>query len=45
MGQKAFECAEGIDNLQLPGAYRRKMVSLLAKRAIKTALDGIKEGM
>jgi 4-hydroxybenzoyl-CoA reductase beta subunit len=45
IAQKAYELAEGVDNLQMPGAYRRKMVSVLAKRATKAAIDGIKEGM
>ncbi len=45
IAQGAYERAEGVDNLQMPGAYRRKMVSVLAKRAIKAAMDGIKEGM
>ena len=43
--QKAYELAEGVDNLQMPGAYRRKMVSVLARQAIKAAMDGIKEGL
>lgn len=42
--QKAYEHAEGVDNLQLDGAYRRKMVKVLAKRALKASLDAIKEG-
>lgn len=37
----AFEQAEGVNNLQLPGAYRRKMVSVLAKRAIAEAMEGM----
>jgi 4-hydroxybenzoyl-CoA reductase beta subunit len=41
----AYELAEGADTLQMPGAYRRKIASVLAKRAVKAALDGIKEGM
>ena len=45
IAQMAYEHAEEVDNLQMPGAYRRKMVSVLAKRAIKAAIDGIKEGM
>jgi 4-hydroxybenzoyl-CoA reductase beta subunit len=45
IAQRAYEQAEAINNLQLPGAYRRKMVSVLAKRAILKAMDGIKEGM
>jgi 4-hydroxybenzoyl-CoA reductase beta subunit len=45
IAQKAYEYAEGVDNLQMPGAYRRKMVSVLTKRAIKAAINGIKEGM
>jgi len=42
MAQKAFDHAEGVDNLQMPGAYRRKMVSVLAKRAIQAAIEDIK---
>jgi 4-hydroxybenzoyl-CoA reductase beta subunit len=45
LAQKAYDQAEGVDNLHMPGAYRRKMVSVVAKRAIKAAIDGIKEGM
>jgi CO/xanthine dehydrogenase FAD-binding subunit len=45
IAQKAYDHAEGVDNLQMPGAYRRKMVSVLSKRALKAAIDGIKEGM
>jgi 4-hydroxybenzoyl-CoA reductase beta subunit len=45
IAQRAYEQAEGVNNLQLPGAYRRKMVSVLAKRAIKAAMDRIKEAM
>ena len=45
IAQKAYDHAECVDNLKMPGAYRRKMVSVLAKRAIKAAMDGIKEGM
>ncbi|OGP77597.1 MAG: hypothetical protein A2V86_17715 [Deltaproteobacteria bacterium RBG_16_49_23] len=45
MAQKAYDHAEGVDNLQLGGAYRRKMISVLAKRAIKASIDAIKEGM
>jgi CO/xanthine dehydrogenase FAD-binding subunit len=45
IAQKAYELSEGVDNLQMPGAYRRKMVSVLARRAIQAAMDGIKEGL
>lgn len=45
IAQKVYEQAEGVDNLKMPGAYRRKMVGVLAKRAIRAAMDGIKEGM
>jgi 4-hydroxybenzoyl-CoA reductase subunit beta len=45
IAQKAYELAEGVDNLLMPGAYRKKMVNVLARRAIKAAMDGIKEGM
>ncbi len=45
IAQMAYVDAEGADNLQMPGAYRRRMVSVMAKRALKAAIDGIKEGM
>ena len=45
IAQKAYDYAEGVDNLKMPGAYRRKIASVLAKRAIKAALGGIEEGM
>ncbi len=41
----AYEEAESVDNLQMPGSYRRKITSVLAKRAVKAALDEIKGGM
>ncbi len=43
LAQKASEHAEGVDNLKMPGAYRRKMINVLAKRAIQAAMDGIRE--
>lgn len=45
IAQMAFDQAEGVGNLQMPGAYRRKMASVLAKRAVKAAHDEIKGGM
>jgi 4-hydroxybenzoyl-CoA reductase beta subunit len=39
--QKAYDHAEGVDNLQMPGAYRRKMVRVLAKRAIQAGMDDV----
>jgi 4-hydroxybenzoyl-CoA reductase subunit beta len=45
MAQKAYELFEGADTLQMPGAYRRKVAGVLAKRAIEAALDGTREGM
>lgn len=41
--QRAYERSEAVDNLQMPGAYRRKMSGVLAKRAIRVALDRMKE--
>ena len=41
--QKAYDHAEGVDNLKMPGVYRRKMVRVLATRAIQAAMDGIKK--
>ena len=40
--EKAYEMSEGVDNLALPGAYRRKMVRVLAKRATQAALETLK---
>lgn len=45
MAQKAYELSEAVDNLQMPGAYRRKMAGVLAKRALRVAMDRMKEGM
>jgi 4-hydroxybenzoyl-CoA reductase subunit beta len=41
----AYELSEGVDNLALPGDYRRKMVRVLAQRALQGARDDIKRGM
>jgi len=44
VGHMAQEQSESADNLQMPGSYRRKMVSVMAKRAIKAAFEEIKRG-
>lgn len=36
--ESAFSAARPIDNLALPGSYRRKMVKVFAKRAVEEAL-------
>jgi CO/xanthine dehydrogenase FAD-binding subunit len=36
----AVKSAHAIDNLALPAAYRRKMVKVIARRAINGALSG-----
>lgn len=41
----AYELSEGVDNLALPGDYRRKMVRVLAQRALQKAMADIKRGM
>lgn len=41
----AYELSEGVDNLALPGDYRRKMVRVLAQRALQGARTDIKRGM
>jgi hypothetical protein len=38
----AYELSEGVDNLILPGTYRRKMVRVLTKRAMQAALETLK---
>jgi 4-hydroxybenzoyl-CoA reductase subunit beta len=40
----AYELSEGVDNLALPGAYRRKMVRVLAQRALQGARADMKRG-
>lgn len=41
----AYELSEGVDNLAMPGDYRRKMVRVLAQRALKGARADMKRGM
>lgn len=45
MARRASEVFEAVDNLLMPGAYRRKMAGILAKRAIQSAMDRMNEGM
>ena len=40
--EMAYEMSEGVDNLALPGSYRRKMVRVLTKRAIQATLETLK---
>ena len=42
VAEMAYELSEGVDNLILPGTYRRKMVRVLTKRAIQAALETLK---
>jgi 4-hydroxybenzoyl-CoA reductase subunit beta len=42
VAEMAYEMFEGVDNLILPGTYRRKMVRILTKRAIEAALETLK---
>jgi 4-hydroxybenzoyl-CoA reductase beta subunit len=39
---RAFREAGAIDNLLLPGAYRKKMVKVVARRAVEAALAGLR---
>lgn len=41
----AYELSEGADNLALPGDYRKKMVRVVAQRALKGARADMKRGM
>lgn len=41
----AYELSEGVDNLVLPGDYRKKMVRVFAQRALQGARTDIKRGM
>jgi 4-hydroxybenzoyl-CoA reductase subunit beta len=45
MAEMAFALSEGMDNLTMPGAYRRKMVGVFTKRAIQGAFEDMKRGM
>ena len=40
----ALRVARPVDNLALPGLYRKKMTKVFAKRAIETALAGLEVG-
>jgi 4-hydroxybenzoyl-CoA reductase subunit beta len=42
VAELSYELSEGVDNLALPGAYRRKMVRVLTKRAIQAALETLR---
>ncbi len=45
IAQRACERSEAVENLQMPGAYRRKMAGVLARRAVEAAIDRTKGGM
>lgn len=40
--ERAYGLSEGVDNLALPGAYRRKMIRVLTQRAIQAARETLK---
>lgn len=44
VAQDAYKIAEAVDNLTLPGSYRRKVIKVLVKRAINDSLRDIHEG-
>jgi CO/xanthine dehydrogenase FAD-binding subunit len=41
--ERAFSASRPIDNLALPGSYRRKMVKVFTKRAIEGALLNLRK--
>ncbi len=41
--ERAFSASRPIDNLALPGSYRRKMVKVFTKRAIEGAILGLRK--
>jgi len=43
--ERAYRLAEGVDNLSLPGDYRKKMVRVFAQRALQGARADIKGRM
>ncbi|MFH2119486.1 MAG: FAD binding domain-containing protein [Pseudomonadota bacterium] len=43
--EMAYELSEGVDNLALPGDYRKKMVRVFAQRALQGARTDIKRGI
>lgn len=44
VSQAAYEVAEGVNNQPLPGLYRRKMMKVLARRALDNSLKDIHGG-
>jgi 4-hydroxybenzoyl-CoA reductase subunit beta len=44
IGTHALEASEMVNNLSMPALYRRKMVKVLTKRAVKRALKDLKRG-
>jgi 4-hydroxybenzoyl-CoA reductase subunit beta len=44
VADQAYSLSEGVDNLTMPGAYRRKMVRVFTKRAILGAFQALKGG-
>ena len=44
VAEMAYGLSEGVDNLALPGSYRRKMVRVLTKRAIQATLETLTKG-
>jgi 4-hydroxybenzoyl-CoA reductase subunit beta len=42
VAELAFKEAEGVDNLSLPGSYRRKMIKVATRRALSRALNNAK---
>jgi 4-hydroxybenzoyl-CoA reductase subunit beta len=44
IADQAYSLSEGVDNLTMPGAYRRKMVRVFTKRAIQGAIEALKGG-
>lgn len=45
IAQRARERSEAVENLQMPGAYRRKMAGVLARRAVEAAMERTKGEM
>jgi len=44
VADQAFSLSEGVDNLTMPGDYRRKMVRVFTKRALTGAFEAMKGG-
>lgn len=43
LGEAAHQAAEAVNNLSLPGSYRRKMIGILAMKVLRVTLAGLRQ--